>query len=496
MSTGVHAACAPAGYTPGSAVVVARGRAHLGGIVKRLPHLALTVALLVVVAAGVAAALPATATAFRLPLWTNLYGPTAEIDRWSDIARGPGHTVFVAGTIGLSQGAGSQMTLAKFSSTGTLVWETPTIPGVKTWHGFGASARGSSLAVDRHGDAIVAGYSSWSSGGFAVVKFSGVNGQVLWWQDLQLAGYASATDVAVDRDGNAFVTGTAVGDAAVGTVVYTVKLAAASGATRWQNLYSGPLLLSEGEALAIDANRNTYVIGRTVTTGTTVDWVTRKISPAGKSLWTRRWDGASHQSDLPFKVITTPKGGAIYVAGMSQTGVTGRYDAVLMRYSATGRRMWLRRFAKFETDSMPTGLCFDSHGALLLCGGRRPLDPTKPVASLLAKVATTGKTAWLRSSVSPFNADGDCFYADIVRGSSGSMYVSGSVEPSNTDSSILVENRRADGSLAWQAVNGSPDPGDDDAGRLILDGTTGLYVTGSFETTTGFIDAVLQGYKP
>jgi len=218
---------------------------------NRSPRRALAVAVLVVLAARAAAALP--------------------------------------GAVGLSQGDGSQMTLAKFSSTGTLVWDTPTIPGVKTWLGFG--------------------------GGLAVV---------------------------VGRSGNAYVTGAAVGGPGIGSTIHTVKPAAADGATKWQKLYSGPQHLSECQAIAIDAHRNTYVIGRTAKTGNNTDWVTRKISPAGKSLWTKRWGGSSLQ----------------------------------------------------------------------------------------------------------------------------------------------------------QALNGCPDPGDDQARPLILDGTTGLFVTGSFETTTGFIDAVLQGYKP
>jgi len=308
--------------------------------------------------------------------------------------------------------------------------------------------------------------------------------------------YTLDSAVVVDRGGNAYVSGTAVGGAAVGSAIYTVRLAAVDGATEWQNLYSGPLLMSEGEALAIDAKRNTCVIGYTVKAGGTGDWVTRKISPAGKSLWSRVWGGAAHQSDIPLEIVTTSNGRAIYVAGVSQPGFTGSYDTVLMRYSAAGRRAWLRRFTAFGTDSMPSGLCFDSHGALLLCGGRKPLDVTKPVASLLAKVTPAGKTVWLRSSTSPSSADGDYAYGDIVRGPSGSMYVSGWVDLGSPDSQLLVEKRRADGKLAWEAVFGWPDPGDDRARRLVLDGAAGLYVAGSLTTTTGDLDAVLQKYKP
>jgi hypothetical protein len=494
MRTSVHAVGAPAVYTPGSAVVVARGRAHFGGIMKRLPHLALSVVFLVLLSAAVS--LPAAA-AVRLPVWDDRYGPTLGQDEWNDIARGPGHTVFVAGTMGFTQGTGSEMTLAKFDTAGTRVWQSPTIPGVKTWLGFGASTRGYALAVDRHGDAIVAGFSSWSSGGFAVVKFSGADGQVIWWQDLQLAGYASAEDVVVDRSGNAYVTGIALGDASVGAAMYTVKLAATDGATKWQNLYSSPQLGAGSAAIAIDAKRNTYVTGYTLTLAKGTDWVTRKISAAGTSVWTRRWDGAK-RDDSPDHVIVASKGGAIYVCGMSETASATTRDAVLVRYSASGRRVWQRRFAKANTDSIPRGMCFDSRGAVLICGERLAADPAKTDASLLVKVTTSGKTVWLRSSTSPYNPAGDLQYADIVRGPSGSMYVSGKVEPSNTGSSAIVERRRANGSVAWRSVYGWPDPDENGAGPMALDGTTRLYVAGWLQTTdpNGFIDALLMGYKP
>jgi len=467
---------------------------------NRSPHIPLAVAFLVVLAAGaMAAALPASATAAeRLPVWTNRFAPTGEIDDWSDIARGPGHTAFVAGTQGHSQGPGSRMTLTRINAAGARVWETPTIPGVKTWIGFGASSRGNAVAVDRHGDAIVAGYSSWSGGGFAVVKFSGADGDVVWEQYLGLASYASATDVVLDRAGNAYVTGTVDRGPGVGFTFTTVKLAAPDGALKWQNVYGGVKLDSMATALAIDANRNTYVIGRTYAAAATYDWVTRKISPAGKSLWTRRWDGGSHNDDLPYGIVTTASGKAVYVCGTSQTPTVANNDAILVRYTTNGRRVWLRRFAKFETDSIPNGLCFDSAGALLLSGARFPLDTTKAVTTLLVKVTPAGKKVWLRSSASPYNADGDCEYQSIVPGPSGSMYVSGLVEPSNNGAITLVEKRRANGSLAWRGAYGWPDPSETRAGPMLLDGTTRLYVLGSLETTlpNGFIDALLLGYKP
>ena len=231
-------------------------------------------------------------------------------------------------------------------------------------------------------------------------------------------------------------------------------------------------------------------------TGGFGDWAVRKISPAGKTRWTSRWDGASRLSDGATRVIATAKGGAIYIMGRSAKGTSGRYDGVLMRYSATGHRVWLRRFGKSATATWLEGLAFDSRGAILACGIMRPLDASKPIATLLVKLSAGGKRAWLRSSASPYDATQSCGYMDVVRGPSGSMYLGGYVQPGVTDYGMLIEKRRASGSLAWRAQFSWPDAGDDRAGRLLLDGTTGLYVAGSLSTTAGLVDAVLQRYEP
>jgi hypothetical protein len=438
----------------------------------------------------------AAAAAERQPAWLDYYGPTVDTDAWSDIARGPGSTMFVAGVSGLTQGPGSRMTIAKFNAAGKRIWQTPTIPGVKTWVGLGASSRGYALAVDRHGDAIVAGSSSWSSGGFAVVKFSGADGGVIWWQDLHVNGYASAADVVLDRDGNAYVTGMAeIAGPSFG--IYTVKLAAATGNPKWHDLYGGPQLNAANPRIAIDAARNTYVAGVVSGSGGDADWVTRKLSPSGKPLWTKRWDGA-HNDDNVRGVVTKADGRAIYVCGTAENGTTNATDAVLMRYSASGRRVWVRRYTAFEADSSAEDLCFDSAGSLLLCGSRRPLDNTEAARTLLVKVTPKGRKVWLKSSPSPYNAAGDCMYWNVLAGASGSLYVSGLVEPSNTDAVSLVEKRGPSGRLVWRGVFGWAAPSQSRALKMTRAGSTRLYVTAMVEKpqVDGFIDATIMGYKP
>lgn len=447
------------------------------------------------VAAMIWAAAAASPAAAGIPhfRWAVNFGPTTHQDQWNDVAVGPGHTVFVCGTQGLTMGPGSLMTVAKYGANRIPLWETPIVPAVETWSDGGADSQGHALAVTPTGNVIVVGSSSAPTGGFAVVKFSGADGHIMWQKDFMLVGVAWATDVVLDKYGNAYVTGMAVGGMSTGHAMYTAKFRAADGKRLWENLYSGPMLASQANAIAIDANRNTYVIGSTETTSLSNDWVTRKISPTGKSLWTHRWNGAFKQSDWPSTVIVSTN--AVYVAGSTQTDVLGSRDAVLVKYDLAGRRLWVWQFKHPGTDAELYGACFDSYGHVLVCGLRRPL-PSGPDKTFLAEVTPAGTTVWAHSQASPSNPLGAMGYYGIVRGPAGSMYLSGFEAASATDTDILVEKRTTAGALAWHADYGWQDSGDDYGGRLARDGTTGLYVCGDIWTTTNFYDASLQKYTP
>jgi hypothetical protein len=444
----------------------------------------LVVALLVVAA---------PAAAVRWPLWTDRFVPTTEIDQWNDIAVGPGHTVYVCGTQGYTQGPGAKMTVARYGQAGGRLWKTATIPGVVTWAPPGQDSFGAALAVDTYGDAIVAGWSTSDTGGYAVVKFSGADGHVVWQKDLRMVGNAWAEDVAVDRWGAVYVTGTMVGGMSTGHAIVTIKFGR-GGSERWRDVYSGPLITSEAHSLALDGSGDTYVGGLTQTPGGGTDWVTMKISPTGRHLWTRKWDGPGHGADLVRAMAVTS--GAVYVAGATQVGILGRNDGVVVRYSATGRRTWTRYMRQAATDTTPMDLVLDGAGDLLLCGQRQPLDAAKPVRALLAKLSPAGRVRWLRDTPAPFNSDGTMAYYDLAPAPGGGAYLSGAVAPSATDTDVLVERRGSGGGLKWRAVYGWPDSGDDRGGRLAVDGTRAVYVTSALWGATSFYDACLQKYKP
>jgi hypothetical protein len=453
----------------------------------------LTLALVVLCLLLVAGAAPAAGAASGL-LWTDRYVGTPEIDQWNDVAIGPDHTVYVCGSQGLTQGPGANIMVAKYGPGGSRLWQNLLFDGIVLWDGGSDYAQGDALAVDRDGDVVVAGSTATATGGFALVKLSGVDGHILWSKDVRLVGAAWARDVAVDKYRNIYVTGTMEGGMSVGTAIVTRKYSS-DGHKRWEDIYSGPLLSSDARSLALDGSRNVYVIGSTQSTTGGTDWVTMRISPTGDRKWARRWDGLAHGQDWLAGLVVPATGGA-FVAGSTQTADINRDDAVVVRYGQNGKRLWTRQITKTGSTTYVSDLAMDSGGNLLLCGNRRPVGANDPVHGFLAKVSATGAKRWTRDLASFGNPAGDMPFFAIVAGPSGSMYLAGSVEPSDTDDDCLIEKRNSYGTIQWRAIYGWQEGDDDLASPLALDGSRGLYVCEHLASATTFIDAGLQKYRP
>ena len=223
------------------------------------------------------------------------------------------------------------------------------------------------------------------------------------------------------------------------------------------------MLGSEVSALALDAQRNVYVTG-TTSTSNGLDWVTLRISPSGKQLWERLWDGSAHGTDLSRRLVLSSKG-ALYVGGESQQADVNETDAVVIRYDRAGDVYWVKQFAQPSSADFVSEACLSSSGDLLLCGSQRPLDHTQAMKAWVCSVMPAGKTRWSKASAARTNPNGGMNYLDIVPGPGGSMYLAGSVQPDATDSDILVEKRSAKGALLWESVFGWPHGGGDEGAR-------------------------------
>jgi hypothetical protein len=178
--------------------------------------------------------------------------------------------------------------------------------------------------VDSLGNVFVTGLSSPGSGApydYATVAYSSV-GIPLWTNRYNgdANGYDWAKAIAVDSNGNVFVTGSSEGGSA--TIAYSN-----TGVPLWTNR-------STGVALALDGSGNVFVTGSSQDSQFNNDYATIKYSGAGVPLWTKRYNGLGSLADTP-AAIAVDSDGNVFVTGSSQSAcahsvrrVAGRHRRV------------------------------------------------------------------------------------------------------------------------------------------------------------------------
>lgn len=208
-----------------------------------------------------------------VPLWTNLYGgPWNSSDTALGIAADSSGNVFVTGESLSNNFLNSDFVTIKYSSSGMPLW-------TNRYNGPGNdSDEVTGIAVDSSGNVFVTGRSySGSTTDYATIKYSSV-GVPLWTRRYNGPGndWDGAFDIATDSAGNVFVTGSSAnssGNSDFATVAYS-----SAGLPLWTKRYNGSANGDDGAAaIALDRNGNVFVTGDSWN-GTNYDYVTIKYS--------------------------------------------------------------------------------------------------------------------------------------------------------------------------------------------------------------------------
>jgi hypothetical protein len=115
----------------------------------------------------------------------------------------------------------------------------------------------------------------------------------------------------------------------------TIKFSS-EGVPLWTNLYNGPGNSADGAiSIALDRAGNAFVTGGSSGPNgwPDYDFATVKYSSAGVALWTNRYGGTGNIADYVIAVAVDDGGNAI-MTGRSWNG--GSYDYVTIKYSGAG----------------------------------------------------------------------------------------------------------------------------------------------------------------
>jgi uncharacterized delta-60 repeat protein len=220
--------------------------------------------------------------------WTRRLLTNAGPDYANAIAISSSGNVYVTGQY--AYGGGSNITTVRYTSTGTQSVFT-------TYNGPASYSNswdvGTAIAVDGSGNTYVAGYSMNASLNYDYITLKyNSSGAITETLRYDAGGEDRATSIVVNNLGYIYVTGYSNG-AATGYDFATIKYGASSGQWLWITRYDNSYGPDQANAIAVDTDGNTYVTGGSYTSSTSVDVATIKygvVRDVGVNLITRPID--------------------------------------------------------------------------------------------------------------------------------------------------------------------------------------------------------------
>jgi len=248
--------------------------------------------------------------------------PGSGQDRATGIAVDEAGYVYVTGFS--YDGPNNDIVTIKYDpNNGNPVW-----PGVLT-HGVGLGGEAAAIVV-RGGFVYVTGKSQVNDTGFDYITIKyGTDGSFQWAQRYNNSptdGHDEAVALAVDAEGNVFVTGLSANESDNDYV--TIKYDS-DGNLDWEIRFDGGNGHDEATDIAVDLAGDIYVTGRSQVSVTNFDYYTIKYDNSGNLIWRARYNYADGVDEAAAIAVDTA--GNVFVTGRSEGTITG-FDFATVKY--------------------------------------------------------------------------------------------------------------------------------------------------------------------
>ncbi len=452
-----------------------------------------------------------------------------------------------SGTANLTSAGGADIFLAKYDASGNYVW-------AKRMGGTGGDI-GNSVALDPSGNAYITGYFNGTAnfnpsgtanlvaGGTALnafnAKYSDAGDYVFAYA---LGGYSNITfnqqanAVAVDGDGNSYITGYFTGTVDFDPSANTANLTSAGGSDIFLAKYDasgnyvwaksmGGTIGDIGRSLALDALGNAYIAGSfqgtanfnpagtaNLTSAGSNDIFLAKYDALGNYVWAKSMGGTG--SDEGSSVALDASGNAYITgffagtvnfnpAGSANLTSAGGEDIFLAKYDASGIYVWANRMGGTGGD-IGLSVTLDASSNAYITGnfaGTANFDPagTANLTSaggqdvFLAKYDASGIYVWTKR----MGGNGFDVGYSVALDASSNAYITGQFEgtanfnPSGTANltsaggfDIFLAKYDALGNYVWAKSMGGT--GGEAGNSVTLDASGNAYITGYFNGTANF----------
>lgn len=383
--------------------------------------------------------------------------------------------------------SGWDMTLLKYDSKGKLLWKRQyNGPDNKDDYPY-------ALAVDQSDNVIMAGGSVGvkTSMDFLTVKYD-ANGVRQWTQRADGDSHLDEQVLAmtVDGSGNIYVTGLTT-DNTTKVDYLTIKYNK-SGVTQWRRTYNGPASGRDvATGIAVDANGNVYITGYSYQgQGPETDYVTIKYSAGGTQQWVRNYNGSGNNIDKA-TAIGVDKQGNVYVTGTSDGANGVGSDYATLKYNTDGKLQWSKRYnGSANLNEFANAMVVDGDGNVYVTGASATANAKEDIVTI--KYTTTGAVAWKQTYDGVYH-ETDLGYA-IAVDASGNVWVVGQTGKTASPDAVVLEYNSSGQRILSKTYNGAGN-GVDYAHKVAIDSAGNAYIAGITTGTASMLDFWLLAFS-
>ena len=201
----------------------------------------------------------------------------------------------------------------------------------------------------------------------------------------------------------------------------------------------------------------------------------RAASTGRAPSWQKAWTPPVTASISPGPRLARSATGDLYVAALEYRSQADTYDWVLIRYTNSGVRKWVRRVSGAFNSGSLSGLATDAAGNVVAAG---QITAAGQAADdwLVVKYSRAGKRLWTRR-IAGSEPGGDRVF-DIAAGPKGSFYVAGYLRRAGHYDDATLVRLSASGRRSWSRYLDGPGHSSDAFTAVAVDAKGRAYVTG------------------